>query len=327
AGIAAGAFGFSVVLLSPLAEALVAAVGLPRAFRVLGAAFLAITLTASRLISDPPSGGEAGKDFPPGHPGQASMRPAEVLRSPIFWCVFLCLFLEVAAWIVLLPVIKTMALARGMSTELAIAAVMVTGMANALGRVVSAWVSDRLGRTAVILVLCLITCVASLWMTAASGASYIAAAFLIAFAYGGPSGVFPPLVREIFGPRHAGTNFGLLLTALGGSSLVFAGVSGSLSAEGAATGDYSTSFYLTAALGAAAAGFILAADRLILGKGAGRSPAFHVTGKTPPDRGLGLPASVNRATLQTPDAHGNPDAQRNPPFDAGRRGARGRDMR
>lgn len=268
AGIAAGAFGFSVVILSPVAEALIAAVGLPGAFRILGAVFLALTLTASRFVSDPPepgaAGGAAGASVSAGGraPEPRQYRPREVLASPIFWCAFLCLFFEVAAWVVILPVIKTLALARGMSGEAALAAVMVTGIANASGRIVSAWVSDRIGRTRTVIVLCLVTCGASLWMITAVGAPYVIAVFLIAFAYGGPSGVFPPLVREVFGQRHGGTNFGMVLMALGFSSLVFSRVSGLLSAGGAATGDYSASFYLTAVLGAAAAAFMLGVERL-----------------------------------------------------------------
>ncbi len=167
-----------------------------------------------------------------------------------------------AAWVVILPVIKTLALARGMSRELALASVMVTGIANASGRIVSAWISDRIGRTRTIVALCLLTCGASLWLVGAVGIPYMTAVFLVAFAYGGPSGVFPPLVREAFGQRYAGTNFGMVLMALGFSSLVFSRVSGILSAGGAASGDYSAIFYLTAALGLAAAGFMLAAERL-----------------------------------------------------------------
>ncbi len=286
AGIAAGAFGFSVVLLSPIAEALISRVGLPGTFRILGAVFLAATLSASRFVSDPPEtsapagiassspGGPSGPSAPGGPVGTAGAagghapeprqyRPREVLASPIFWCAFLCLFLEVAAWVVILPVIKTLALARGMSRELALASVMVTGIANASGRIVSAWISDRIGRTRTIVALCLLTCGASLWLVGAVGIPYMVAVFLVAFAYGGPSGVFPPLVREVFGQRYAGTNFGMVLMALGFSSLVFSRVSGILSAGGAASGDYSAIFYLTAALGLAAAGFMLAAERMI----------------------------------------------------------------
>ena len=263
AGTAAGAFGFSVVLLSPVAEALLSRYGVPVAFRALGAAFLVVTLTASRFVSDPPADHKAEYRKASGHDTARQYPPAEVLRSPVFWCVFLCLFFEVAAWVVLLPVIKTIALARGMSGELALAAVMVTGIANATGRVISASLSDRIGRTATVITLCLVTCGASLWMNFAVGIPYVIAVFLIAFAYGGPSGVIPPLVREVFGSRHAGTNFGMVLMALGFSSLVFSGISGALSAGGAATGDYSASFYMTAALGAAAAGFMIAAEKRI----------------------------------------------------------------
>lgn len=286
AGIAAGAFGFSVVILSPIAEALIASVGLPGTFRILGAVFLASTLTATRLVSDPPetiAPGEGAAASPGGLSGPSASggaarvsgstgsrapeprqyRPREVLASPIFWCAFLCLFLEVAAWVVILPVIKTLALARGMSRDLALASVMVTGIANASGRIVSAWISDRFGRTRTIIALCLLTCGASLWLVGAVGIPYMTAVFLVAFAYGGPSGVFPPLVREVFGQKYAGTNFGMVLMALGLSSLVFPRVSGALSAGAAAGGDYTASFYLTAALGAAAAAFMLAAERMI----------------------------------------------------------------
>ena len=273
AGVAAGAFGFATVLLSPVAEALISRVGLPGTFRILGAVFLAATLGASRLVSDPPEtlspaeGAAASPGGPAGAvggsaPGPRQWRPREVLASPVFWCAFLCLFLEVAAWVVILPVIKTLALARGMSRELALASVMVTGIANASGRIVSAWISDRIGRTRTILALCLVTCGASLWLVGAVGIPYMVAVFLVAFAYGGPSGVFPPLVREVFGQKYAGANFGMVLMALGLSSLVFSRVSGILSAGGAASGDYSASFYMTAVLGAAAAAFMAAAEKL-----------------------------------------------------------------
>lgn len=263
AGIAAGAFGFSVVLLGPVAEALIARFGVLGAFRALGAAFLVITLAASRLVSDPPADFRAEYRREDEGDEARQYRPSEVLGNPIFYLLFLCLFFEVAAWVVLLPVIKTIALARGLSRELALTAVMVTGIANASGRVISAWLSDRVGRTATVIALCLVTCGASLWMNIAVGIPYIIAVFLIAFAYGGPSGIFPPLVREVFGSRHAGTNFGMVLMALGFSSLVFSRVSQALSAGGASSGDYSASFYMTAGLGALSAALMLAASRLI----------------------------------------------------------------
>ncbi len=74
AGIAAGAFGFSVVLISPIAEALISRVGVPGTFRILGAVFLAATLSASRFVSDPPEtlAPTEGSTVSPGGPSGAA---------------------------------------------------------------------------------------------------------------------------------------------------------------------------------------------------------------------------------------------------------------
>jgi MFS transporter, OFA family, oxalate/formate antiporter len=247
-GISVSAFGFSVVLISPLAENLLSSRGVPVSFRILAVVFLVITLIASRFIRNPPEGYMAEYIKTDGNAAKKQCTPGEVLKDPMFWCVFFTMFFQVAAWVIILPLIKTIATARGMSKELAIAAVMVTGIANAAGRIIAASVSDKLGRARTMMAMSVITCAASILLNFVAGVPYVIVVFFIAFAYGGPTGVTPALLSDVFGTKYAGTNLGLVLLSLGFSSIVFSKISSALSAGGAATGNYSATFFLVAAL-------------------------------------------------------------------------------
>jgi OFA family oxalate/formate antiporter-like MFS transporter len=111
---------------------------------------------------------------------------------------------------------------RGLTEAAAILTLSLTGIFNAGGRLIMAAVSDKLGRTATIIVLSVLTFLgAVLVVLNVQGAGFIIAICIIAFGYGGPASINAALTTDFFGAKYSGTNYGVAMLALGVSSVLF----------------------------------------------------------------------------------------------------------
>jgi MFS transporter, OFA family, oxalate/formate antiporter len=248
-GLCVGAFGLSIVIFTPVAEKLLSSGGVPFTFRTLSIIFLVITMTAGAFFKNPDKAyyyAELSKVVPPENIRQ--FKPGQMLRSMSYYYILTSMFTLSAAYLIIVPFIRTIAEARGMSTFIALTAIMLSGVANASGRMLMPAVSDRIGRTRSIILCAVISAFACTLMIFAQGIWYIAAVFLIAFAYGGSSGVNPVITTELFGARYSGANYGLVLIGIAASSIVFSRLSMKISAEGIVTGDFTSSLILSALL-------------------------------------------------------------------------------
>jgi OFA family oxalate/formate antiporter-like MFS transporter len=167
-----------------------------------------------------------------------------MLKSASYYYIVIGTFASSAAYLVIVPFITTIAVARGMSPSLALFAVMSTGVANSAGRILAPMISDKIGRTRTIILCALISAVGCVLIVSARGGAYIAAVFLISLSYGGAGGTNPVITTELFGARYSGANYGLVLLSIAGSSIFF----GKLSATLSAGGDFTTAFILCACL-------------------------------------------------------------------------------
>ena len=77
----------------------------------------------------------------------------------------------------------------------------------------------------------------------APGYFYMVVVLLTAFAYGGPSAINPAFSTDFFGPKYSGSNYGVIMLALGFSSVFFNAISNSMYA---ATGAYTLTFIMGA---------------------------------------------------------------------------------
>ena len=123
-----------------------------------------------------------------------------------------------------------------------------------------------LGRIRTLYVLCAATIVCALLLIAVPGGAYMAVVLLTAFAYGGPAAVNPATSTDFFGPRCSGTNYGVIMLALGLSSVVFNALSNALYA---ATGAYTLTFIVGAVTAAVSIAVYYAISRLMAGPKAG----------------------------------------------------------
>lgn len=244
-GISCGSFGLSIVALTPVVELLLSNVGVPLTFRYLSIALVVILLVSSLFVKNPGQEFLSSLKLPARAKGR-DYTPKEAVKTPEFWCIALSLFFLPAAYMMVIPIVKSLALARGISETQASVTVALIGVSSAVARISSGVLSDKLGRTQVIFILAVVMCVSSAVMTFADGILYSIVVLLIVFAQTGPSSVFPAFTTDAFGAKYSGTNYGLAFMFMGFSSLFFTWLSNVLNADGMVTGDYTVSFVVGA---------------------------------------------------------------------------------
>ncbi len=245
-GISVCAFGLATVVLGPLIELFIARLGVPGAFRIMAFTFPVLVVVAGIFVKNP------GKDYidslnlPAATLKQRQYRPSEAVRALEFWCLGLSLFFLPAAYMMIVPRVKTLGLLRGLSENMTTITVSLTGVASAVSRLVAGAASDKIGGARTIWILTAVTLAASILMVFAEGGLYIAAVMLIVCGYSGPAGIFPVLSTGAFGSKNSGTNYGMAFMFLGVSSPTFTMISNMVSKTGVETGNYTASFVIAA---------------------------------------------------------------------------------
>lgn len=235
-GIAVASFGISTVIFTPVIQAFLKSFSVIETFRYLSFIFLTVGVLAALFIFPAEENkAQLNSEF---------LTPKQAVKLGGFWCIALSLFFINAAWNIAQPLIIDLGLSRGLSQTVAGITLAVVGVGNALGRFSMASLSDKLGRANTVIALALLTALCSVAMIWASKYFYFIIIILTAFAYGGPSAIFPPMTTDLCGPKYAGTNYGIAMLGLGFSAICFTAISNALYE---ASGTYSYSFIIAAA--------------------------------------------------------------------------------
>ncbi len=228
-GLACSAFGLSTVIFTPVSTALMnlfrnadGVVNFAPVFLILAGVFAVLGLIACIFISLPDESYIAGLNLPKAAvSGTVNYTLPQAMKKPVFWALFLSIFFINGTWNLCVPLIKDLGIVRGLTTSVAVACVSFTGITNAAGRLIMASLSDKVGRSNTMYILCGITLVGAVLMTFIGGYGYFVTIALIAFAYGGPSALNAALCTDLFGPKNSGANYGVAMLALGFSSIFF----------------------------------------------------------------------------------------------------------
>jgi MFS family permease len=275
-GIASSGASLGTLVLPPLAQLAVSALGWRGAYVAGGAiVFVVVLLTAQLLRRDPESLGlhpDGEPAPPPAAPGAppAGLSLREALRTRALWLLGLAFS---ATWIpVFIPLVHLVPFARdlGHSPLAAASAISATGAGAVLGRLLMGGVSDRIGRRTTIAGGMMLQALAFLGFAAVRElAPLYATAILFGFSYGTISTLFAAIIGDFFGREQAGSIVGFVFMLAGSM-----GAWGTLGAGAIydATGSYRTAFLLSAALNVVALALLLACrppDR----RGARRPPS------------------------------------------------------
>ncbi|MCX6980093.1 MAG: OFA family MFS transporter [Verrucomicrobia bacterium] len=248
AGLVVAGFGLAPVYLAPLSKYLVTNFQLQKSMLILGVAFLVAIVLLSQLLKNPPAGYVAASAGTGGKPAATGLAPAEIIRTPSFWILWLIYFAGAGAGLMVISSISGMA--KTTMKESAFIAVAVMAIGNAGGRIAAGLLSDKIGRRWTLLLVLLFQAAlmfAAIPVTKSTdGAKYVIVlvATLIGFNYGANLSLFPSFAKDLWGLKNFGMNYGILFTAWGAGSLL-SSVAQRLKAS---SGNFDSSFQTAAAL-------------------------------------------------------------------------------
>lgn len=219
-GISVCAFGFSTVIFAPLIELLINKFGLQYTFMILSISFLVVTLSLFSFIKLPENTSVtnlASEELLK----KKQYSTIEMLKTKEFYFITLSLMFATAVYFILNPSFKTLAIERGLDPTMGTIVVMITGIANALGRLGAPLLSDKIGREKTALSIIVITALGALLLCFVNGFLFIITIAFIAFSYGGYSGVYPVITADYFGIKNVGSNYGAVMVGFAISALIF----------------------------------------------------------------------------------------------------------
>jgi MFS transporter, OFA family, oxalate/formate antiporter len=161
----------------------------------------------------------------------AELTPSEALRSGVFWLLYLIYLLIAFGGMIMTaqlgPIARDFGLENQMVTVLGVAtpvlalALSMDNFANGITRPLSGWLSDRIGRENMMLMIFSLESVALIGMAVFGRNPYgfLLFAALIFLFWGEIFVIFPALSGDSFGIRYAAANNGLLYTAKGTAAL------------------------------------------------------------------------------------------------------------
>jgi OFA family oxalate/formate antiporter-like MFS transporter len=235
-GLVAGSYGFGTALTTLPISYLIDHRGYRSAFILFGAIQGLIVLISAQFLRMPPlnwspPNWEAIKEKIQKRVYQSSCEctPTEMLRSGSFYLLYLMMALVTASGLMLSAQLKPIAVSYGYEkiamfggfTVLTLT-LSVNQVLNGSARPFFGWVSDRIGRydtMAIVFVLEAVTIIV-LTLVVARPFWFIITSALMFFAWGDIYSLFPAAIADIFGSKHATTNYGIQYTAKGLGSIL-----------------------------------------------------------------------------------------------------------
>jgi OFA family oxalate/formate antiporter-like MFS transporter len=228
-GITAAGFGAGSALTIVPIRMVIASAGYQSAFFWFGLGQGAIVFMLAWLLRAPEPNELAGVPAPKVLISTRSYRPGEVLRSPVFWLLYLMFVMVSASGLMATAQIALIARDYGVAnspvlfgaTALSVALV-IDNLANGGARPLFGWVSDQIGRENTMALAFGLGAVAY-WLLGSAGHSpwaFILFAALIFLTWGEIFSLFPSTCTDSFGPKFATVNLSMLYTAKGASAFL-----------------------------------------------------------------------------------------------------------
>ena len=258
-GLTVMGFGLSGLITAPAITTMISTIGLPNTFLVLGAVFLVVLLPLSLTLRFPsaewippsPRKSAAPKSGT-GLSGDYSTR--EMVRTRTFYLAWFIFLVGTGAGLMVVgygrQIATDVAGLKGQLEWLAVLAVSVLSLSNAVGRPAFGWMCDRIGpkRTLLIMQAIQLTCLVALFPNAQSVPVLYSAIILFAATFGAYLAVMPALASYFFGTKNLGPNYGLYLSAYGVGGVVCPMLMATILGQKPTPATYVQGFYATAVL-------------------------------------------------------------------------------
>jgi MFS transporter, OFA family, oxalate/formate antiporter len=223
-GLVVAGFGIAPVYIAPTAKHLLHEYGIAMSFRILGVAFLVIATLFAQLIQNPSAEFMAEKAKKAAAKVAAGGAPAndrtwkDAVKTPTFWILYVQYACAATAGLMIIGQMAKIVTVQSAGAAAGIAPMMVALLAafNAGGRVVAGVLSDRIGRTITLVLVCIAQALAMFFFARfTTPAAFMMGAAVVGFSYGSCLSLFPSTAADLWGTKNMGVNYGLLFTAWG----------------------------------------------------------------------------------------------------------------
>jgi OFA family oxalate/formate antiporter-like MFS transporter len=205
--------------------------GYEKAFLWFGLSQGLVILVLSQMLRAP-GPGEAPKAAPRLTQSKRDYTPVEVLKTPLFWLLYVMFVMVAASGLVVTaqvaPIARDYKIAGVsidlifISTTVLVLAGIVDNILNGLARPTFGWVSDKIGRENTMAIVFTVGA-AAYWALGTIGTTpwmFVVTAGLVYFTWGEIYSLFPATCTDSYGAKFATTNAGLLYTAKGTASFL-----------------------------------------------------------------------------------------------------------
>ena len=230
-GLTVMGFGLSGLITAPAVTAMISIFGLPNTFLLLGVVFLVLLSVLSLPLKFP-----IAEWVPPTREESAALQSrmasrrdyltSEMVRTRTFYLAWFIFLVGTGAGLMVIGYARQIATdvtgLRGGLEWLAVLAVSVLSVSNAIGRPAFGSLCDRIGpkRTLLIMQAIQLLSLVVLFPSAQSVAILYLAIILFAATFGAYLAVMPTLASYFFGAKNLGPNYGLYLSAYGVGGVV-----------------------------------------------------------------------------------------------------------
>lgn len=218
----------AMILLPPVIAALIVSYDWRRAMLVVGLMVLALIPAVLAFMRPAPGAGVAPRSkyggTGPSADDQSTARQA--MLQPAFWMIAMSLFANGLMMNLVLVHLPSYVMSRGFDTALAATGLALVAGIGIFGTVATGWLSDQLGRRAVMLIMfgsrAVVTFLVVVWPTTITFAVFV---LIFGFLGYGAIGVISSLATNLFGRKAIGTILGsaYVFNQIGGAVGTFAG--------------------------------------------------------------------------------------------------------
>ncbi len=230
AGITAAGFGAGAAITIGPIKTMIGAAGYQHAFFVFGLIQGGIVFAMAWLLLAPPPGLLAAKVKP--NQTTHGYTPVEVLKSPVFYVLYVMFVLVAAGGLTMAasmaPMAKDFKIDKipvdlfGMAMPALVFAIFLNRIFDGVGRPFFGWLSDQIGREYT-MALAFFAGAVALYTLSRSGSNPVVFVLVTALyfgVYGEIFSLFPATQGDTFGSKYAASNAGMLYTAKGAGALL-----------------------------------------------------------------------------------------------------------
>jgi OFA family oxalate/formate antiporter-like MFS transporter len=215
-GLVSMCFGISGAAMAPVFKWLLDGWGYKSMSQFVGLSYLVLGVAAALMIRLPLAERVGGGPAVAVNDGQLSIGLIASVKTRSFWLMWTIYALVGGAGIAMVPLAVAFGTSRHLAVSEALIILMAFNLTNGISRLISGYLSDRIGRKIIMGTAFLCAGLAYLLMPWLDRLGFWALmAAVVGFAFGTLFAVSAPYVSECFGMAHFGSVFGMVFTAFG----------------------------------------------------------------------------------------------------------------